>query len=186
MCILDEVDLQIFFTAVAVLVSIVVFIVQVRQNNRSLGATLLRDFMKEFDVDLRPVRYRLAQYLLERAADSPTVGEVGIILDFFDTLGLYVNKGVLDKEMVWSSFYWWLGPYWQLLKCEIRRVESNVAYYKDLEELYPTLTRFGQRHRNLPDEQVYFSEEKIRRFLVQEIAECGSAEELVIDKDTSS
>jgi hypothetical protein len=42
--------------------------------------------------------------------------EVDAILDFFESIGMLLEKGVLDKEMVWSSFAYCIDSYFYICK----------------------------------------------------------------------
>lgn len=98
------------------------------------------------------------------------------MLDFFDTIALYHNRQVIDTEMTWVMFYYWIAHYWQALGRDADYFEnlfSGVEYYKNLRSLYPKLTAFGQKERKLPREEGYFSEDSIRAFLLEEIKQCS-------------
>jgi hypothetical protein len=165
----------------AAVISAVGLWIQTRQNNRALGVTILRDLEKDFlwSDEIRTKRLALATFLIGRKAGDPPSPEVSYMLDFFDSMGLYHNKGVIDTEMAWVMFYYWLGHYWQLLKEDIDAAEQDedgILYYKNVKRFYKDLTEFGRKHRRLPPEEKYFSLENLRAFLVGEIKHCSPPE----------
>ena len=165
-------------SALGIIVALLAVGVQTRQNNRALGVTILRDLEKDFlwSEEMRSKRLALVTFLLSRQAGDPASPEVAYILDFFDSLGLYHNKGVIDTEMAWVMFYYWLGHYWQLLKEDAdatEHTEEGILFYKNVRLFYKKLTEFGRKHRNLPPEEKYFSPENLQGFLKGEIRNCA-------------
>jgi proline iminopeptidase len=165
-------------SVVGLFVALVAVWVQTWQNNRALGVTILRDLEKDFlwSDEMISKRLTLATYLLRRKSGDPRSAEVAYMLDFFDSIGLYHNKHVIDTEMTWVMFYYWLGHYWNLLKADAdttERLEDGIKYYKNIRILYKRLTDFGRKHRNLPPEEQYYSPENLRAFLIREFKDCS-------------
>jgi hypothetical protein len=165
-------------SAVSIFVALMAVWVQTRQNNRALGVTILRDLEKDFlwSEEMRSKRLLLVKFLLGRKPGDAASPEVGYILDFFDSLGLYHNRGVIDTEMSWVMFYYWLGHYWHLLKQYAdasEQGEDGIVYYKNVKIFYKRLTEFGSKHKNLPPEEKYFSSENLRAFLIGEFKRCS-------------
>lgn len=153
---------------------------QTRQNNLSLSATTLRDLEDDFlwSNRARQQRFKVATFLHNRGiphgnehSDIPP-SEVAHLLDWLDQLGLYTKKGVVDLEMVWVTFFYWFGHYWVLLNSyasEFEKEAGGIEYYSNARYLYSRLCRFGYKKRNLPSDDIYFSEERLRAFLREEI-----------------
>lgn len=59
---------------------------------------------------------------LEIAGDTSSVDEV---LDFFDTIAFFIDKGVLDFEMAYQTFYWPMACYWLLTEHYIREAQQD-------------------------------------------------------------
>jgi len=162
-----------------VIVALCAVWIQTRQNNLALGATILRDLEREFhwSEEMRNRRLALATFLLNRKVDDIPSSHVSDMLDFFDAIGLYHDKGVIDTEMTWVMFYYWVGHYWQLLKEDadyFERLDGGVTYYKSIRLLYTRLTKFGRKKRKLPREEEYFSTDDLQTFLETEIKQCSS------------
>src|SRR4051794_33785726 len=58
---------------------------------------------------MRKIRRKVAENYLNTKHIDDNIGEV---LDFFQGLGLYLRRGALDTEMVWSNFEYWAIKYW--------------------------------------------------------------------------
>src|SRR5262249_293982 len=72
----------------------------VQNAARLLSVQVTREFRDEFDsVGMQRRRMATASALL-KGTTPPTAN----VLDFFESLGNYVQKGVLDKEVVWNEF----------------------------------------------------------------------------------
>jgi len=167
-------------SGLGIFVALLAVWVQTWQNNRALGVNILRDLEKDFlwSEEMRSKRFALAKFLLDRKPGDPISPEVSYILDFFDSMGLYHNKGVIDTEMSWVMFYYWLGHYWQLLKDDAaasEQREDGIQYFKNIRLFYKQLTQFGRKHRKLPPEEKYFSPENLRAFLMVEYERCSPA-----------
>ena len=165
-------------SALGIIVALWAVWAQTRQNNRALGVTILRDLEKEFlwSEETRSKRLALAKSLRDRKPGDPPPPEVDYILDFFDSMGLYHNKGVIDTEMAWVMFYYWLGYYWQFLKEDANDLENQqggIVYYKNIRLFYERLTRFGRKHRKLPRDETHFAPDRLRAFLEDEIENCS-------------
>lgn len=169
-----------FATAIGVLIATIglygVYL-QLRQSKRALGVTILRDLEKQFDTDMLKTRLEVATYLLRKKPDEEPASACEDLLDFFDSMGIYQEKGTIDLEVTWVTFYYWLGHYWQFLKNDVERLEKKfggVNYYKNAERIYSRLTQFGRKRRKLPVEADYFTPAELERFLKDEIEVCSS------------
>lgn len=78
-----------------------------RRFRLSQSVALLLKFEDRFDSDrIRGIRIKAARGIARNNLD-----EVDDVLDQFETIDLLVEKGVLDEEMVWCSFGYWLLMY---------------------------------------------------------------------------
>lgn len=75
----------------------------------SVSADLVTRLEEKFDGSLlRRPRHSATKALLE----NQNLGDAENIFDFFETFGLYWRLGVLNKEMVHSTFFHWINAYW--------------------------------------------------------------------------
>ncbi|MDD5477177.1 MAG: hypothetical protein PHG87_03090 [Candidatus Omnitrophica bacterium] len=64
----------------------------------------------------------------------------GGVLEFFGTIGILFRKGVLDKEVLWRMFFYWLHGYYFLLEEYIKRErEKDPSSFDSLIYLYNEL-----------------------------------------------
>ena len=164
---------------VAIVFALFALQIQTRQNNRALGVTILRDLEREFvSEDMKRERYELASFLLKRQPSEPLPPHLTDVLDFFDTVGTYLSKGVLDVEMTWDTYFYWLGHYYRLLREDIDLIErrnAGIVYYHNLRLMCAELDRFGYRHRKLPHGNEYYSPQRLKGFLEEELRACKVA-----------
>jgi hypothetical protein len=158
---------------VAIVLGIATYWHQNVQANLFLGIQILREWEQSFfsSPEMRRRRH-IASAHFRRTPTAEVPPEAWEILDAFDSIGIYVNRGIVDKEIAWITFYYWLNVYWHLLKNHTKRFHEysdGVRYLNNVEELYKTLTDYGVKHRNLPGEDKRCSPEKIQGFLDDEI-----------------
>ena len=68
------------------------------------------------------------------------------ILDFFETIGLLVRRGALDKEMVWHTFFYWIDHYFEASYEYIEsRQRIDPVVWKDLVALTATMQNIQRR-----------------------------------------
>ena len=69
-----------------------------------------------------------------------TCKDEGGVLEFFGTIGILFRKGVLDKEVLWRMFFYWLHGYYSLLeKYTKREKEKDPSNFDSLIYLYNEL-----------------------------------------------
>jgi hypothetical protein len=163
-------------SSLAVLVALLAILIQARQNNLALKASILRSIYEEFynSENIRNSRLEVSRFLLKRKNGEPPPPVVADLLDFFDVTGLYLKQGIIDSEMTWSMLYYWLSHYWKLLEKDAEfyeRISSGTAYYGNLRFLHDELSKIARRKKRLPSSD-YFSESNIRFFLEEEIKTC--------------
>lgn len=142
---------------------------ETRQGNKALGATVLRDFEKEFvSEDFKRERYTLAKFLYNRKPNQILPPDKVSVLDFFDTVGIYLKRNILDTEITWNTYFYWVGHYYFLCKDDVLAVEKRnggVLYLENLKYLYTSLYKHGRRYKKLPPETEYFTSSRTLAFL---------------------
>ena len=103
-------------TVVTAFVAIVAVWLQNRASRTLLAAQLAMEFDKRFSTeDMLRERQSLASSLMDqRDPDSE-------LLDFFESVGHYAKRGLLDQETLWNDFSYFVIRYWPLLKDFVRR-----------------------------------------------------------------
>lgn len=164
-------------SVVALLISTYTFSKQAQQSKITLAVSLLRDFENHFffSDDMRHKRCVTSKCLIDRHDNLELPPEAYELLDFFDTIALHVNRGIIDEEMAWITFYWWFDKYWHLLSQDVEKLHQDndgVNYLENCARLHSKLTEFGINHKNLPKSEVRHSPEKLKTFLVDEVNAC--------------
>lgn len=165
----------------ALCVSLYVFSKQNRQARITLAATLMRDYERDFfsSPEFKKRRLTASKFLFERKSGQIAPVEAFEILDFFDVLGLHINRGSVDIEIAWSGFHYWFDKYWFLLSSDVEWLYKNrtcgVKYLEHCATLHTRMTEFGTKHKGLPATEVRLSDEEIRAFLLEEMDSCQDA-----------
>jgi hypothetical protein len=159
------------------IVAVLALILQSRQTQLTLMDDFLWRLEERFNSQLMiNKRQKAAAHLLNFLDNPETLPDenydLNSVLDFFESLGYYTRRGVIDKDMAWNHFSYWIIPHWQVSKAYIyqqRKWDPTVwhSFEKLAEELIHIDAR--RKHRSLTD--VTPSESDIREFLEWEAAE---------------
>lgn len=127
-----------------------------------LSVQMSVEFDKQFDSpEMHKARKMLALELLNHKN-----GSLSGIVDFFDKLSMYKQRKVIDEDLVYQSYSYWIVRYWPALKTSIdsfRSLEKDQGYYQDFEQLYnESLVDDAKNGIKKPDEN------EIHRFLEEE------------------
>lgn len=102
---------------------------QTRSFTQSVSADLGFKLHDRFDGSaLKEIRKKATKALLEgqRSVD------VDNLFDFFETVGFYVDHGVLDERIAHTLFFYWVNLYWVAGKEQIRNnrlASKGVSIY---------------------------------------------------------
>jgi len=102
------------------------------------------------------------------------------VLDFFDQLGLLLNRGALDEEMVGYQFYWPLANYWLASQDYVGQVRRSAPHlWEHLETVMGRLLAVEARRRHLTTADAVPTTTQMREFLSTEAAagECAPEQE---------
>jgi hypothetical protein len=114
-----------------------------------MQASILNDFKKEFK-SLGPARLVASDFTLRHLheknvplEDIPP--EVWVMMDFFDEVSMYSKRDYVDKEMTFVGFYYWMGPYYQFYKEEIKALqkENPLVMYDEIPRQLESLKLAG-------------------------------------------
>jgi hypothetical protein len=163
----------------AIAISVYAVRVQRKQARTMLSASTLREYESEYYSSPALLRARsvTAAFLLNRkdAAEPPV--EAFRLLDFFDKVGLHVEKEAIDVEMAWVVFHYWFDKYWFLLQPDVEKMyerhTDGVRYLDNCASLYVRLNEFGRLQKKLPEITVRCRPARIAEFLTEEMAACG-------------
>jgi len=124
---------------VTFLLVVVTFWLAWRQNDavrRDLRARLQLQFIDRFDgPKMVKARKELAQ-LFHSNAPHDKVKET--VMDFFEDMSLFLGRGYLDEELLWSTFGFYGVRWWAICKgyvLEERKRQSDSTLFTDFEDL---------------------------------------------------
>ncbi|HBJ82915.1 MAG TPA: hypothetical protein DDZ88_03370 [Verrucomicrobiales bacterium] len=165
---------------IAILLAVYSFWFQTRQANRTLGIIILRDCERDFfySTEMRRRRFEAARFLMTRQPGQSPPQACYELLDFIDCFGIYVNRGLIEPELAWNTFYYWFSVYWHSLSKEVDELNEQtdgVPYLWNCHMLYSRLTKWGERHKRLPSETLRYAPERLQRFFADELSACRDA-----------
>lgn len=167
-----------FYAAVAAMASLfaagasgvvgVLTFFQLKHARLSHGVNLITKFEEQFSDQTMLEARKLAagKYLARNCTD-----EIDVILDFFETIGMFVRRGVVDKELVWNSFSYWILRYHALSRAHIRerrKEEDDATGWQEFIFLVKCMKKIEQKKRKLKSEPK-FSREALDSFLRGEV-----------------
>ena len=97
----------------AILLAVYTFGRQHKQARLFLGIQILREWEASFFMSpiMRRRRYITCRHFKTSHAsgfrDLPP--ETWDLLDTFDSIAIYVNRGIIEEELAWTTFYYWLN-----------------------------------------------------------------------------
>jgi hypothetical protein len=121
-------------TLVSVWVAYRAFRSQVKSFAASVSADLVLKFVHEFESDVSVARRgRVAEAFLKNLK----IAEADDLFDFFESVGLFVRKGLIEADVAHSFLFHWVNLYWVAGKqlIEEKRAECE-GLWKDFEYLY--------------------------------------------------
>jgi hypothetical protein len=128
-----------------------------------LSAQISVEMDKQFDsIEMRQARRRLASELLNKKEVTETR-----LFDFFDKVGMYTHQHLVDHNLIYQSYSYWLERYYPAIKAsvdELRAQEHDPGYYQDAEELYNEMLA-DDKKQGVPTP----SKDEILRFLKEEV-----------------
>jgi hypothetical protein len=157
--------------ALAAIATACVVFWQVKQEARltrySVGIETLLRFDENWD-DLSKVRAQAAAEIQAGNFGSYVVQ----VIDFFDTVGTLARKGVLDKELVWHTFYWPMANYWAVCQDFVRETQTSegTATWEDYCELMGEMKLTEAERSKRPLAAIGPSKDQVAEFMAEEKA----------------
>jgi hypothetical protein len=142
----------------------------IRSQAQSLAASVSADIclklIDRFDgAPMLATRAIAAKALLSKS----NLDQADDLFDFFELVGLYVRRNMLDKEVAHSIFFHWVNLYWHAGRDYIVRTRGrSTEIYLDFERLYETV--LAVEMKDAPKSRdINPTEADIQAFLTQEI-----------------
>lgn len=158
--------LTIIIALLGVIITIWSVIRQANDTHLSLGVQIFRDLENEFNTDgAKKQCIQLAnQYSILKKSKSLPIkifSENSGVFDFFETVGILTRRRVLDIELVYSNYYYWFIPLWELAESDIkawRKRHNDETYWRDCDNLYKRLVTYDARLRKIPVRKLSYKE----------------------------
>ena len=138
---------------------------QIQRSAFSMSVDLTLKLDDKFNSD----SFRKQRAKSAKSISKSKFKEAEDVFDFFETIGLLVRRGALDKEVAWHSFFHWIHGYWTSSSAYIieeRRKNSSV--YKDFALLHEMMCDFEKENNHLTDSEITLSPEDVKEFLDDE------------------
>ena len=152
--IIDFLGSAVFWAAIGsfgTIVSLVAVYYQIRQSRLVVAADFLMKLDKQFQSKtMKKSRKELVDIVERNREDFNTIENHREVPDFFENVGLLVSKNVVPVELVWSTFCYWILPYWSLLEKYVswcRGTDKDPYHYSEFQRLYENVLRFEQKKR---------------------------------------
>jgi hypothetical protein len=126
------------------------------------------------DIELTRARFYITQFrkqLIQNPALplEPAIGDLMEELwDFFETFGVLLKRGMLDKELAYNMFFHWVNGYWRITKkyFEEKR-KGNDPRWTNFVFLVETLQK-AEKHENPHSKDLDWSNTELEEFIEQE------------------
>jgi len=143
---------------------------QVRASKEELKVRLQTIYEEKFDsATIIAERKKLAEQLQAEAAHEE-IQET--LMNFFETVGMLLRRGYLDKEMVWVAFSFYAIRWWSACKdyiLEERRLQnSDPTIFEEFERLVDRMYEIESEKRHRTRAELEPSRQDLDRFLSAE------------------
>jgi len=129
---------------------------QVYLNRRANMLETIQHMNEKWDSDLllKLRRDACITYLTIRGGESRSSSleidlKQGIVLGFFEELGLYSKKRVFEDEVVWDMFSYYIQHYWAMLEphiMEFRRSKDDPSWFEKFEYLDERMKKYSLKN----------------------------------------
>ncbi len=95
----------------------------------------------------------------------------GELLGFFEDIGWMLQKKLLNREVIWDSYSYYIEHYWLMLKAKVfsyREEENDYSWFENFEFLYDQMKVHSKKRKVDWAER---TQDQIDRFIRGEISE---------------
>ncbi len=149
-------------SVVAVIITLVIFIIEARHSNLALKTELLLNLQEKFDAsEFREIRKTAARKLLNR--EDPNY-ELSDVLDFFASIGFLYQRKAIDQDLAFNNFSYWMIRYWLCSEEYIAQERQvDILGWVTLEKITIVLMKREMKSGYPP-----YTKELLTRFLQEE------------------
>jgi hypothetical protein len=129
--------------------------------------TLLRDYSTEPMIGYRT---KAASSAIKNEPDSPEMWE---ILNYFELIGVLVQRNYLEKELAWEMFAYYVFPLYLTTKDIVAEyATTDINTMTNFNSLHKTLVRIERAHNGTSDT---LNGDDVRDFWEQELSTVAGA-----------
>lgn len=140
---------------VAALTAVLAIWVEGKRSRFAQGLDLLQKMREEFDSEpFKKKRRTIAKILAKEQSGQVLTKKSELILktagtdilDHFQTIGILMRRGMLDEELVYSEYLFWVECYWlSLQRVYLAFEETDITVWEDAKWLYKRLKKFEKK-----------------------------------------
>jgi len=123
-----------------------------KRSRFSQGLDILLKFSNEFNnEDMKTVRRQIAQMHIKKTKKLNDVHNTNLeseILNHFQTVGLLLRKKILDPELTWSEYSYWVRYYLVLFKSTIDSFrEEDQTAWEDVDWMMKRFSKLDKKYK---------------------------------------
>ena len=154
-------------TALVAFSAVLALIVQSRLARRTTGIEMLWKLEARFFSN--PIMLENRRRAAQARLSGETPPELVQVLHVLEMVGSLLRRGILDKELVWCHFCYWVIHYWFAYMDQIAEERRNDrTIWLNLEYLSNKMIEMDAKKRCLPKKGVFPSVEETQTFLEEE------------------
>jgi hypothetical protein len=158
-----------FWTMIGVLLLLISFLF-VRRQLKIQNNSNMMNFIQSSEN-----KWRSAEIIKQRKKvcskeDNSIDYETECILSFFEDLGILYKRNVIDLELIWEKFSYYVENYWIILEPNIRELQEKTndkTWFENFEYLHKYVIRFSKKKTGNKNYKI--QEEDLLKFKQSEI-----------------
>ena len=147
-------DWTAIFTGALALTAVLAIFIQAKWAHVAIKVQLTRDLERNFYYDETMLGWRQkAARALQQERGAPEIFE---ILNFFDTVGLFLRRNLIDDDLTFSNFASRAVCYWQFALPLIKKEREKHGFaWNDYEHLVDRMTKRMHRRGYSTEKEVW-------------------------------
>lgn len=137
-----------------VMTAVFTLVKQSKDAHISLGIQLLRDLDKQFESEeMKEHRRDVANLFIKRGKGVEILSfemchVANDISNFFEKVGLFLKRDILDLEFTWNFYALYAIGYWEILEkdiIELRKLQDDDTSWEMFEYLYKQVKKYDRK-----------------------------------------
>jgi len=157
------------------------------QSSRDFRLSLSAELALKLDDRFNSDEFRRSRSIAARALlRQDGMNDAEDVLDFFESVGLFMKSGALNEEVAYSFFFHWINLYWNAAQGHIQaKKRENNAAWQDLEYAYKRVVAL-ERKKDKASADLALLADRTKRYLEDEIALDSAASRYTKTQDRRS